>query len=455
VKNYFKYISAVCLLLIAASAFAAGNAQLIQRYSKIYEDNINKYETEFFKQKQRCCIDYIKVLKTKRDKLQTSGDLDGWEALNKELARFRDKPVVNEIVSSPADLRKIQDAYCKHLGQLEHKKNSQMVDFKKKYITKLEGLQKKWTKEGKFEDAYLAKAEIKKINESEKLTKAEKALAKHNGSLSKPTGTAKLSSVKGRKSATKPPKENMVLKDGTIIYPPGISPRQRGMSHKPVTLSRSKLSPWPSSISVKINVSTDKSDNTRRSGYVTYGSSSDTRKARVSMRTNASGDIKKKLRLLIQYYTKAASGSSSPKLLTTKNILIPYLDKRFVSVDVAPVSISSSSTTYHSYGSRRHSGLTGERVYGYVLSVLNADGNLLYQGITKSTLNSIVKVPDIKEGNLEALKADYDAAQTAYNNANMAYYKDTCNAELIQNRDKARSEYNKARSKYYSVLNGH
>lgn len=169
VKNYFKCLASVCLLLNALSAFGAGNSRLIERYSKIYEDNINKYETDFFKQKQRCCIDYIKVLKTKRDKLQTSGDLDGWEALNKELSRFRDEPVVNEIVSSPADLRKIQDAYCKHLGQLEHKKHSQMVEFKKKYITKLESLQKKWTKEGKFEDAYAAKAEIKRVNESEKL----------------------------------------------------------------------------------------------------------------------------------------------------------------------------------------------------------------------------------------------------------------------------------------------
>jgi len=380
VKTYLKWLLAVFMLVNVGRGLGSENSDMIKQYSEMYESSINKYEKTYFSKKQSSCIDYIRILKKKQKELQASGDLDGWGAVNKELARFRSQPVIKEKVKSPASLRAIQDAYCSHLDKLEQKKHTQIVSLKKRYIAKLEDLQKKWTKSGDFDDAYAAKAEIKRVNESEKIKRSETALAKQGVAENKSDASKPDSSSEESPEDTAPDKD-IVLSDGSTVHPPGTTPRYNGMTYKPASLSRTPLSPWPTPVAARITVASDTSSSK-------YTRITDTRNVRIKLKTVKSDDIKTKLSLIVQYYVKPITGSSALKLDTAKNIKIPYLDKRSVSVDIAPVSTTFVKSEHSAYG---------DKIYGYIVSIVDDDNHLLYQAATKSVLNNYAKVPDKDE----------------------------------------------------------
>jgi hypothetical protein len=360
--------------------FGSKNSDMIKQYSKIYENNISKYEKTFFSKKQSSCIEYIRILKKTQKELQDAGNLDGWGAVNKELTRFRNEPVVKEKVKSPANLRAIQDAYCAHLDKLEQNKHAQIISLKKKYIAKLTALQKEWTRSGNFNDAYVAKAEIKRVNESDKIKKSEAALAKCNSEKTSPDSSKSSSSAEDSPEDAAPEKAT-VLSDGSIVHPPATTPRYQGKTYKPAALSRTPLSPWPTPISAKIYIASE-TDGAKNSRIT------DTRNIKIVLKAAKSGDIKTDLSLIVQYYVKSVSGSSSPRLDTTKNIKVPFLDKRSVVIEVAPVSVTFYKSEHSAYG---------DKFYGYIVSVVDSDNNLIYQASTKSVLSNIAKVPDKDE----------------------------------------------------------
>ena len=153
------------------------------------------------------------------------------------------------------------------------------------------------------------------------------------------------------------------------------------MTYKPASLSRTPLSPWPTPVAARVTVASDTSSSK-------YTRITDTRNVRIKLKTVKSDDIKTKLSLIVQYYVKPITGSSTLKLDTAKNIKIPYLDKRSVSVDIAPVSTTFVKSEHSAYG---------DKIYGYIVSIVDDDNHLLYQAATKSVLNNYAKVPDKDE----------------------------------------------------------
>jgi len=431
--NCKKWLFAVVLSLYTGGVCLAGDADVIKKYSELYKTGIKKYEDDFLSQKQRGCINYIKHLKDQKKALQQAGDLDGWAAFNKELKRFLDEPVIRNKVSSPASLRKVQDAYTRYVNKIESQKNNNIVALKGRYIAKLEELQKKWTKDGNFNAAYAARDEIKRISSDEAIISIEKALEdKNRGAEEQHAGGA-------AKDIPKPPTSNIRLEGGGTIYPPGLSPRPVGMSQRPVVLSRTKVSPWPSVISAKINVSYDKSVSLVR--------------ARIALRTSNSSVVLGDLRVLLQYYSKPAAGSGGYRTRSciTKNMRLPYLGKRLVTIDVAPVRVAPNVRTYRSSGHRRTIGSDSGKSYDYILTVFDSDGKLVYQGTSNKSMADKIEVPSIREGDIEGLRAAYHEATAAYERASSAYHADSCNADLRQAYEAARERRNEARQEYHSV----
>ncbi len=100
------------------------------------------------------------------------------------------------------------------------------------------------------------------------------------------------------------------------------------------------------------------------------------------------------IKLQLEYFSKPASGSGDPRLFTRKKIPISALDTRVVYVDFAPVSIESISRSID-VGRRDYSQTMGSKFYGYIITVLGADGTLLYQSATSGTLAKLAKKPDL------------------------------------------------------------
>jgi hypothetical protein len=433
-------------MICTVTVYGASDSAFIKKYSDMYESGIKKYEEDYLRQKQQACMKYINLLKNKQKTLQAAGDLDGWAAFNKEQKRFINKPIVESAVSSPASLRKVQTAYIRHLTQLEQKKNTNTIALRNKYIAKLESLQKKWTKEGDFNAAFAAKDEIRKMK-----SEAAASLTEESQTSSGQEDNNGANDNETEKVDIKAPTHNITRSDGSVIYPPGISPRAVGLVQKPVVLSRTKASPWPSVISARINVSSDKPGSSSRLGHSTYGTSTASIRVRISVRTSQSGIIKSNIRTVMQYYSKSGSGSSIPSVIATRNVTVPYVASKFVTIDLPPVKVTTS--TYRSSSHRRVIGGDSDKIYGYVLSIFDNKGNLLYQGTSRKSMGNVIKTPDMNDGNIEALQEAYNKASQAYSEASTAYHADSCNMALRQAYDAARSKRDAARKAYYSARN--
>ncbi len=435
----------IFLFATSIQIFATDNTETIKKYSSYYDTNITKYETEFRKAKLRGCVDYINNLQDMQAKFQSSGNLDGWEAVNKELARFRDKPVINEKASTPSELRKLQESYSTRINVLEQTKNRQIISLKNKYVAKLEELKLKWTKSGNFKDAFLARDEIKRINQSEKIKSSTCALEQNAETNDHPPAqaTAKPTPTSKQQAPTKP----ITHGDKTVVHPPGHTPHASSAGYKRASLSRTKLSPWPSGINASMVVSSSKSRTSNRTTWSKTVESADERSVKISLRTSDSNAVKTDLRLLLQYFTKPAGRSSAPHCINTKNIPIKYLDKRNLIIEMAPVAIASSSTSYGSHSSHDD----GYKFYGYILSLVNSDNKLIYQAVTERGLESEAEHLDMNTGNLDELRRRYTDARQERDNAREARSQDWSSQSLKDAVREAERKYEQASQVYHTA----
>jgi hypothetical protein len=188
------------------------------------------------------------------------------------------------------------------------------------------------------------------------------------------------------------------LADGTEVTSPGApAPKREGMVFKTELLSSTEHSPRVSTVSVRAwDTSTRESDSVEKDRFVgthEFKKESDLRHLRLAVRTTQSSRSLRDLKLHIQYFSKPAGGSGDPRVTTQKQIPLAWLDSRLVYVDVAPVSIDSLSQSHTSRRGREFSKTTGDMFYGYIVSVVDADNAVHYQGASSRTLAKLAKKP--------------------------------------------------------------
>ncbi len=405
----------------------SSEALLLEEYRGIYDETTAAYETEFHGASQAWPIAYIKALQALQTKLQASGNLDGWEAVDKELTRFRDTPTLEKTKSSSAEVRAIQERYRAQSWQLKTERDARIDDLRSKYVSRLVDLQREWTQQGKFDSAFAARNEITRVGGVPKAAPEEDAVAPSTATDRRPEMP--------RAKATSPT-DVITHADGTEVGPPGTAaPNKAGMLFKNKRLSPTEHSPWSGSVSVKLLETSNKDsasfERDKLVGTIDGKTKSDERYARVILRMAKSDIQMRDLKLQVEYFAKPASGSGDPRLVTQKRIPIPFLDSRTVYVNVAPVSIESLSRSLSFGRFREHTQTIGDKFYGYIVTLVDANNTLLYQGASNNTLARMatVSAPDPPpmeqrpfggeegrqggEKSIDALRAEVEDAQMA------------------------------------------
>lgn len=396
-----KTILAVLILLSAIGARAADSSKPdpTARLRTIYDAAVEKYDTEYRGGAEAWGISYIKSLKALRASEQKSGDLDGWAAVNKELKRFQERPILPKsmVSGSKGDLHAIQAGYAKARSELEDRRHRQILDLKGKYAARLASIKAELTRAGDFEAAFKTKAEIERVNAAPEVEAAEAYLA--SGGEAQPE-TQPARAPKSPAAPAAPAKrtnavaEGLALEDGSIIHPLGRHPQNdSSMVFKRTPLSRTSRSPLAGGITMTCWVGTEKHTTSSRTSSDYYSSSrskskADNRNIRLAIRSSRPGRETEALRVHVQYFSRPVAKSAShiaPSLLTEKVFEIPHLDSRALYVDLAPVTISStqySSSSY--YGSSTSRG--GSQFYGGIVTVTASGAEILFQATSASQL---------------------------------------------------------------------
>jgi len=380
-----KLIFALLMLGSTLSWAESTDNQLIEKYRKIYDGTAEQYATEFSRAALSWSVKYTNNLQDLLVKSQASGNLNDWEVINKEVKRFQGSSTLSGASSSSSEIRSLQDRYRSQAEKLKAVKNSKVETLREQYVARLTALQQELTKQGKFDDAFVARNEIERVE---------------GGSKVEPDNSKNRQNTANIKSERISAATDVVSHaDGTTVTPPGApAQNQEGVRFNEKKLSKSENSPFSSEVYIKLWESSDKgSESFERDKFIGTVDSrvkSDLRRVRVALRKSKPGTSLRDLKLQVEYFSKPASGSGDPRLFARKKVSISALDTRVVYVDFAPVSIESISRSID-VGRRDHSQTMGNKFYGYIITVLGSDGTVLYQTATSGTLAKLANTTDL------------------------------------------------------------
>jgi len=159
----FNYILFAVFIGISVNLIAADSGvSELDRLKGIYQQELKRLQSQSRTQRLHAPQDHIKAMRKLEMKFQQSGELRNLLAVRKERERFIGDPRIDAIspVSSPPELRKLQQTYVSSYNTIREKRTREASDTKEKYIIILKKLQKKLTQQGKIESALTVMNEI-------------------------------------------------------------------------------------------------------------------------------------------------------------------------------------------------------------------------------------------------------------------------------------------------------
>jgi hypothetical protein len=361
-----------------------------------YDEALSKIETESGRKLKTWPAQYTKALQSLQQKMQSSGDLDGWTTVNGELERFKSEKTIKKsnIVSEPAELASLQSSYREAVDKVSSEKNEGICRLVEVYVTRLETMKKSLTVGGKIDEALAVNAEIDRVKSSPAATEAEFAMAEYDASRGEVGTEEEGGGAPKEKVESSAIPEVDLPKNLSSLAKTGDADVNRskvapdlGLQFKKQTLRPTKVGRHKRWANVKAYL-TDRKVSSRSVGRYSSRSSGTEYLVRLTLRTGKSTDVFDDVTVVVQYFAKSAakgSGKITPRQLTVHCASIGQLDSNYVHVDFPGVSTHKYRYRY----SRRYTYSAGDKFYGFVVSIFSGENKLLYQGTTASSLEDI------------------------------------------------------------------
>lgn len=177
-----------CLFGFASTA----SAKTLQDYKAVWESQVQKIHDDSFFTATEAPKKYIKALDVIANRMQKSGDLEGWQIINGEKTRFKRTGEVPKasLVDNPAILREVQDKFIASLKKAELTEAKKISVLASNYTRALEQEKVKLTRAGRIEEALSMRDEIERIESLDFVKKAISVTKASEESGSSNTATA-------------------------------------------------------------------------------------------------------------------------------------------------------------------------------------------------------------------------------------------------------------------------
>ncbi len=408
---------------------------------------------------------YKQSLRRLLDSSRKAGDLDGWQAVKGEIERFDGSTTLDEshLVLNVPSLKAVQVAFRDARKESASEKNSGIVALAEKYTKHLKKLERRCTKAGQMEDALACRAEAERAEASPEVSSARFAIAASELEDGSGEQVERVRKNPGEAPKARPsPVEKQPASDagkartvaGCLVHE-GAGGSAGGVFLKRLTLRPSSRGRVARRVSVQAQGG-DLSESTSRSSssssslsyYYSYyygKSKSASTDTMVRLRVRAPQEVTD-ISVIVQLFTKpiGAAGTITPGRAGIYRIPFDQLGRDWVTIDCPPVSTSRSRSRSSYYSSTRKS---GRDFFGLAVTVLDAQGTLLYEGVSSPALTDFAEIitnEPTREETLANLRAEYERTRERYY---AVPSRDT------EERSRAREAYYAAREAY-SKANG-
>ena len=408
---------AVCCLVAAPSAVLAqtNKTSELDALRKVFEEQIKKIDDESGAALQSWPANYARELDALRARLQKSGDFEGWQAADKEFARFKDNPrlAAENVAKDRTDLRALQEKYADLPSAVTLDKHRKVLALRGLYVDRLNALQKKLTVAGKMPDAVAANAEVKRVAALPEVTAAEFAVAAKESEkppapvpvpTPPPVVTAKTNAVASEKPLANIEARKKVP-DGTKFYQGEAPPPIPEFTFKGLSVSGTDRLRMSRKLSATVSLGR-KADSQKTTFPGFFSAVEDRTKSiqyvlRVALRPVNTTTTVENAFLAIQSFAKETAktgGKIAPKELAFEVIPLPRIDAaRSLAVDCPPVTTSSyKRREVFDVGLGIGGASGGQEFYGVIVSVFDEAGALIYQAATNEMLEKmgIAEIPE-------------------------------------------------------------
>ncbi len=348
---------------------------------------------------------YQKSLDVLADQLQQAGQLEALLEVRREINRFSHNRTIPEQALSPTceELRETQEAFARKPVEAALKNSNSIIKLLDKYDATLSELESTLTVEGKISDALKVRAERMRIKElgALKTAKFNVAMYAYENQRLVPAG-AEQAGI---------PAEDKVIQTGDLMatrtedgvtvsasQPPKAAP---GLIYKRVPLSRTPNASMRRPLSVSMQMASDEQARVDADRITKTATS---HPQIMIMATPAAGTLQNVV-VIIRGYERDTSGvgRSALRARPAHTIRFPALTKTPVYLDLPPIETRTERT-------RRGDPLSGSEFEGVVISVVDEDGDLIYQAASSRRLsqaafrNPVRQAPDGNAADFQGIK---------------------------------------------------
>lgn len=375
------------LCVLAVPPCIAADDDPLARARGIYDTELRKIRAQHAARVQTFPARYTKALLHTQREMQQAGDLDGWQAVNREIGRYREAShVAAEHIDAEAPvLADVQRSHVAMWQGYETELFQSVLNLRDRYVQHLEGLQRTLTQQGNITAALKTREEIQRVDGGELVTRAL-AWRDGDGAPDQPIFGDEVAAGGDAEPAAQPAEE---MQDGVRVYRDASLELQKDIVYKSSSLRRTEATPLSGFISMQTWVGAKRQTSQERdvgSYYSTTArSTSEDRYVRMAVRSSRVDLERRDLTVVAQFFVRTVSStrgsSSAPSESARYDVRIHHLTTEPVTMDFPAVSVGTSSYSYSSYydaGSSRY----GQKFYGFGVTVFSDAGELLYQGVS-------------------------------------------------------------------------
>ena len=460
------------ILTVASTCWAKTTEERIEACRDAFNASLSDIQANHETQIKRWPGGYLRALAELEKEERDKGELNTILLIRKEAERFRKEPSLANTRAEWVGLSTLQDEHRKKKDRIVMERDEGILALRDKYVTYLEDVKKRLTKSGKIDDAILIDKAIKDFKSRVEVTSAEFTLAlqttrdkpaappvapaqpkptekpaKEASEVPEPSGPAKItqssSGVKFDAGARRPASSRGALKTLPV----------RGTSLARLQRSLTCIAYVDKTASTERTSSTSRSTSSYANAYSSGSSTSSSHATKLAlvMRARRSDEVHVKPKVIILYFaTEERGDSSEPHPIASHYAELSHLDASGGCLYFPAVSTRSYAYRYVNRYSHQTS-RSGTVFYGVLISIVDANGSILYQAASKAKLEDYAEIAleehakIVKAGAVDTARQAYDKARQTYTAAVSAYSGSGGNQALRAAMEAAREEMNKAR----------
>lgn len=423
-------LASLLMLTLHPGASHGDDEDVMAKAAQIYAQHLEKYQADTAQELKAWPQEYMAKIEAFRESVKKKGDLDGVTATDAEIERFQEAQDIGDgdVVATPAALAEIQRKFQGVQRSIIRDKNRNILNLTEQYAKRLTQIEVELTKQERIEDALAVRAEKNRLLKGPVLSAAKLELAV----IDAETGGAEPVEHEPDDPVEEPLGEPGVKREPRVVeaYDPEKFRILDGAVRSAIPDVRfKKLTPKGTrnlrvgrkliaDASLGVKQESEKTSFEANRAELKREIEVSAYMLRVILRPTSRDSVVEDATIVVQLFSKPLAGHGSMRTFLYDWTRILRIDATQITVETPSAEIAQVEDKFRGRYAGRVEKERGDEYYGAVITVFDAQGSLIYQAATQSSLDdrAVTELPRGDRGRIraEASTGDFRAPMNEF-----------------------------------------